>query len=140
MNIAEKTQAVAKRMAEEDRPAAWLAFLLFVLKADDGGRYKLKSTGSNLLCRLADKLNMMGVWPSIAELMTGQQLTKNGQILSALPEVSIDLEQTQKDLRAIAHKIASCGIETDGQGRTHLDAIGRVLTEISKAIESPSQS
>lgn len=140
MKIAEKVEAVMERMIEEVRPAAWLAFIVFVLKADEGGRYKLKSAGPHLLCRLADKLPMFGVWASVSEVLTGQQLTKNGQILTSLKEVSVDLKQTQKDLRAIAHSIAGQKIEADAYGRIHLDVIGRILTEISEAIESPPQS
>lgn len=139
VTIAEKVEIVLARMAEEVRPAAWLAFIVFVLKADEGGRYKLKSAGPHLLCRLADKLPMYGVWASVSEVLTGQQLTKNKEILASLKEVSVDLKQTQKDLHAIAHSIAGQAIETDAQGRIHLDVIGRILTEIGEAIEADAK-
>jgi len=137
MSVAEKAEAVMKRIAEETRPAAWLAFLVFMLKANGSGRYMLKSAGPRLICRLANKLPVLGVWASVSDLMTGQQLTKNRQILSALPKVSVDLKQVQKDLYTIAREIASQSIETDAQGRTHLDVIGCILTQVSdEAIES----
>lgn len=137
MEIAEKVGAIVNRMAQEARPAAWLAFLLFVLKADNCRRYNLESAGPALLCRLADKLPLLGVWASVSDLLTIHELTKKRRIISALREVSIDLIQTQSDLRLIAREIINREIEADARGRARLDVIGRTLIEITNAIESP---
>lgn len=141
MDIAEKVKAITANMTEKERPAAWLAYLVIMLKAGKRDRYVLNPTGSRLLSKLADRLPILGLKVSVMDLMTNQQLTVYSNALSVLDEVSINLRQTAKDLSQIVRCIIDSDVPQDSKGRTRLDDIGNALLRISsESIEATTIS